>query len=150
MLAGWILSHGNVFAKGYNALKMVDCRSKVSAVWFCKMTFFKSCVAMTARHFVMALAQVKFYHQEKVEFETDFSQSYNGANFPTLRKVTMRHPMKVTWKNFFNRILAFVLGLSLLYQHRILAVDSFYTDDFNWRFGLKICCFYTELEIGNR
>ena len=68
MLAGLILFHGNEMAKSYNVLKMVDGRSKVSAVGFCKMILFKSCVAMTARHIAMALAQVKLYHQEKVEF----------------------------------------------------------------------------------
>ena len=49
------------------------------AVWFCKTIFFKSCVVMTARHIAMALAQVKLYHQEKVEFKADFSQNYNGV-----------------------------------------------------------------------
>ena len=68
---------------------MVDGWSKVSAVAFCKMIFFKTCVAMTARHIAMALAQVKLYYQEKLEFSKDFSRSYNGANFSTWHKVIM-------------------------------------------------------------
>ena len=54
MLAGGILFHGNVLAKSNNVFKMVDGRSKVSAVGFCNTILFKSCIAMAAGHIVMA------------------------------------------------------------------------------------------------
>ena len=55
----------------------------------------------------------------------------HGANFPTLQKVTMRYQMQATSNIFFKRILAFVLGLYLLYQHRLLAVACFHKDNFS-------------------